>query len=111
MAVTITPVTGAAYVSGNKRVKVCDLAFSSTYPDGGESVTAALVGLNKIEQVLFHGIVMASDEETGNPVGYDYTASKVVLFEGSSAGTAITEKTDSEAHATGAAVRATFIGY
>jgi hypothetical protein len=111
MSVTVTPVVGAATVWGNKRAKVVDLAFSSTYPDGGEAVTAATVGLQKIEQVFFHGVAMASDEETANPVGYDYDTSKVVLFEGAASGAAIAEKTDSEAHATGLRVRATFIGY
>jgi hypothetical protein len=111
MAVTITKVTGANTVFGNKRIKIVDLAFSSTYPDGGESVDADDVGLKKIEQVQFSGAAISTDRETANALSYDFTNSKIIFLEGSTAGTALGEKTDSETHATGAAVRATFIGY
>jgi hypothetical protein len=111
MAVTVTKVTGANSVFGNKRVKIVDLAFTSTYPDGGEALAASAVGLKKIDFAVFSGPALSTDRETANEVSYDFVNSKVVMFESGGANAASAEKTDSEAHATGSAVRAMFVGY
>jgi hypothetical protein len=112
MAVTITRVTGASTVWGNKRARVRDLVFSSNYATGGESVVASDVNLKTIEQVVIHGgVAAASDLATAIPVFYDYTTSKFTFYEGSAAGTALSEKTNAEAYPTGCKLRATFIGY
>lgn len=111
MTLTLTPVTGAHYVAGNKRVRVYDIAASSTYPDGGESLTAADVGLKQIDNVVFSGPALSTDRETANPVSYDFTNSKLIYLEGAASGAAIGEKTDSEAHATGSSVRGSFTGF
>ena len=112
MAVAITKVTGADYVAGNKKVKVRDLVFSGNYATGGESVTAANVGLRKIQQVIPHGGVSAAgDLATAIPTYYDHGTSKFTFYEGSAAGTALSEKTNAEAYPASAELRVTFIGY
>ena len=113
MAVAVTTLTsGTDYVSGNKKVKVRTLTFSGNYATGGESLTASDVGLKKIHQVIFHGgVAAASDLATANPIFYNHATNKVVFYEGSAAGTALAEKTNAEAHATGSFVTATIIGY
>lgn len=113
MALTVTPVPSANYVSGNKKVRVFDLTFSSNYATGGEAFSASTtnVNLRKIESVQFDGIAAAADLATGNPVHYDHATGKIVFFEGSAAGTALSEKTNSEAYPTGCKVRVTVRGY
>jgi hypothetical protein len=115
MAVAVATVAaGTDYVSGNKKVKVRKLTFSGNYATGGESLTASTtnVGLKKIDQVIFHGgVAAASDLATGVPVFYNHATSKVVFYEGSAAGTALSEKTNAEAYPTGCHVYATIIGY
>lgn len=113
MALTVAKVTGADYVAGNKRVKVRDITFDSSYPTTGESLTASDVGLKTIEQVLPHGLAGNSDgtEPTlAVDVRYDHSTSKLQAFE--TAGTVdtahkeVTSTTDLSAFV----VRVTFIG-
>ena len=112
MAVAITKVTGADHVSGNKKVKVRDLVFSGNYATGGETVTAANVGLRKIDEAMVHGgVAVASDLATAIGVFYNHATSKFTFYEGSAAGTALAEKTNAEAYPTGCKVRVTFRGY
>lgn len=113
MAIAVTkPVAGSDYTSANKKVKVRKLVFSGNYATGGEAYTASSVGLRVIEQIIIHGGVAASsDVATAIPVFVDYTNSKFVFYEGSAAGTALSEKTNAEAYPTGCNFRATFIGY
>jgi hypothetical protein len=108
MAVAVT--INSRYVHGNKRVRNVTLTFSSNYATGGEAITPSTVGLKKIEFVRFSGVATSTDLATANPVGYDYANNKVLFYEGSAAGTAISEKTNSEAYPTGSNVRAEFIG-
>ncbi len=53
----------------------------------------------------------AADLVTANPIAYTHSTGKITFYEGSAAGTALTEKTDAEAYPTGSAVRVTFIGH
>lgn len=119
MALTITTVPGADYVAGNKRVKVRDLTFSGNYATGGETVTAAQVGLRKIERVQGLGGVAAASTPTsavllGAVVASDGSSVAIRSYElggTGAAGDPLAEKTDAEAYITGQNVRATFLGY
>lgn len=115
MAIAATAVSGAHTVWGNKRVRVYDLVFSGNYATGGEAITAASIGLRKVEQVHSPGVARSTDLATANPVGFGVnsagTSVTITHYEGSAAGTAISEKTNAEAHATGSNIRVTFIGY
>lgn len=78
MALTLSKVD--AYVAGNKRVRVYDVTFDSVYPTGGESLTPADVGLNRI---LKCSDGTARNGTTGAlPVTYDYANSKLIAWYG-----------------------------
>src|SRR5687768_15933821 len=51
MTVAATQV-GTPHVLGDLQVRIADLAFDSSYPTGGESVTPAMLGLNTIDFLL-----------------------------------------------------------
>lgn len=76
---TITKVD--AFVEGNKRVKIVDVQLTSgaNYTTGGESLTAANVGLRKIITVNALGPAQSSTP-TSFQVGYDYTNSKLIAY-------------------------------
>ena len=79
MALTLTKI--AAFTSGNKRHRVYDVTFDSSYPTGGESLTASDVNLRKIEQLIVHGPSTATrGGTTGALPTYDYTNAKLQLF-------------------------------
>jgi hypothetical protein len=110
MALTLTKI--AAFTSGNKRHRVYDVTFDSSYPTGGESLTASDVNLRKIEQLIVHGPATATrGGTTGVLATYDYTNSKLQAFWGN-AGTAsvLPEVTDTTDIAT-QICRITAIGY
>ena len=110
MALTLTKIS--AYTSGNKRHRVYDVTFDSSYPTGGESLTAADVNLRKIEQPSVPGPATATrGGTTGVLATYDYTNSKLQAFWGN-AGTAsvLPEVTDTTNVAT-QICRITAIGY
>ena len=110
MALTLTKI--AAFTSGNKRHRVYDVTFDSSYPTGGESLTASDVNLRKIEQLIVHGPATATrGGTTGVLATYDYTNSKLQAFWGN-AGTAsvLPEVTDTTNVAT-QICRITAIGY
>ena len=110
MALTLTKI--AAFTSGNKRHRVYDVTFDSSYPTGGESLTASDVNLRKIEQLIVHGPATATrGGTTGVLPTYDYTNSKLQAFWGN-AGTAsvLPEVTDTTDIAT-QICRSTAIGY
>lgn len=112
MAVAATRVAGATHVEGNRKNVVLDLVFSGNYATGGESFTASNAGLRVIEEVRAHGgVAVASDLATAIPIFYNHPTSKFTFYEGSSAGTALSEKTNAEAYPTGCKVRVTVVGY
>jgi len=112
MAVAAAKITGAQdTVWGNKKVRPRRLTFSGNYATGGETIAASNFGLKKVEQIIFHGAVaMASALSTGCPVSWDQANGKLVFFEGSAAGTALSEKTNSEAFPTGCFIDVTAVG-
>ena len=112
MALTLSPVSGASTVWGNKRVRVYDVTFDSSYPTGGESLTASDVKLKKIEFVL-GSQVKNSDGTSAHSVVYDYTNSKLVAhqFDGSAAGVQSFEEVANTADLSTFSGRLAFIGY
>lgn len=94
MSLTIAKVAGADTVFGNKRVKVRDVTFDDSYPTAGESLTAADVGLKKIQWVVPCGVASDSDG-TGGTLGvavrYDHSSSKLQAFESAGDGDSFDE--------------------
>lgn len=111
MAVSLTKVTGADTVFGNKRVKVRDCAFSGNYTTGGETILPATVGLAKIDFVLSAGAALSTDLVTSNPVTYNNATGKLLQYESGASSAASIEKSSGEAYATGSSVRLVFVGY
>lgn len=73
------------HVSGNKRFHFRKITGDSSYPDGGEEITAANVGLKVIEAVVPMGGLAKTDEEDGYAVSIDYTsdtAVKLIVYQG-----------------------------
>mgnify|MGYP006147094089 CR=1 FL=1 len=111
MALTIARVAGADYTEANKRVRVRDVTFDSSYPTDGESLTAADVGLRKIEQAIPHGVAVNTAATSAVAVHYDRTNSKLLAFEtGDTVSTVLDEVGNTESLDT-YSVRMTFIGY
>lgn len=69
MALTIGSLTYS--LEGSKNVARGTIAFDSSYPTGGESLTAANVGLKTIERITFEDVA-------GFSFTYDYTNAKVL---------------------------------
>lgn len=115
MGLTIARVSGADTTWGNKKVKVRDITFDSSYPTGGESLTAADVGLRKIDQVIPNGTAVDSDGTGGTHavvVVYDYSTAKLQAFEGgASANAAVFDEKGSTESLANYLVRVTFVGY
>jgi len=61
-------------VAGHQNIVTGTIAFDSSYPTGGESFTAADLGLRTIDLMLFQ------QGTIGLTYSYDYTASKVQAF-------------------------------
>jgi hypothetical protein len=81
MALTATK--RVKFVAGSKRIHVYNVTFDNSYPTGGESLTAGIIGLNWIEALIpaVNGTEFAV---------YDYTNKKLKLFtaDGTEAGNA-----------------------
>lgn len=74
MGLTVS-LTGDWLISvGNRKESVGTITFDSAYVSGGESLTAANVGLQKIEHISFN------QGEDGYVFEYDYTNSKVKAY-------------------------------
>jgi len=104
MAVSIAKVTGADSVFGNKRVKVRDITFDSSYPTGGEPLTAADVDLKKIDFGICT-IQAVGGTVNVTSVYYDTTNNKLIAYDETPA-----EVTDTATLAT-LVVRCVFFGY
>jgi hypothetical protein len=113
MALTNTAVAGASYSVANKRCRVLNIAFDSSYPTGGEPLTAADCGLKKIEQFIPHGVARGGTGDVAAvAVAYDHTNSKLFAYE--TAGTvdlALKEATSTMDLSTYTDLRVTVIGY
>ncbi len=106
---------GSDTIFGNKRIKIRDIQLTSgaNYTTGGETVTPAMVGLRKIDQVLTDAGGKNATGTFAVPVRYDYTASKLQAYRynGASAGVAFLEEVGAATDLSTFSVRATFIGY
>lgn len=118
MAVALTRVRNASHTANNKRVRVVDAVFSGNYATGGETITPSTsgIGLRVIEQIIPNGnLALSTDLATANMVGVKLnstgTSATLTQYEGSAAGTALSEKTNGEAYATGSNIRLTVIGF
>lgn len=80
MGLALTQV-GKRQVFGARRVVTFDVTFDSSYADDGESLTAAMCGLSNIVYV-HSSVAVDSGRDTGYLVGYDYTASKLLILNG-----------------------------
>lgn len=112
MALSISRVTGADTVFGNKKVKVRDITFDNSYATGGLSLKPSDVRLSAIHFVL--GAVAKNAAGTSSvPVVYDYTNQKLQAFryDGASAGKAFLEEVAAAVDLSTFTVRLTFIGY
>lgn len=103
MGLTVTLTGDWMESQGNRRAVEATIAFDSSYPTGGESLTAANLGL---------GVVTHVDVQSkgGYVFAYDYTNSKVLAYveEDTAAGGPLPEVADttSLAAVTGVRVRA-----
>lgn len=77
MALTLSKVSST--VVGNKRLKIYDVTFDSSYATGGESLTASDVGLRKVEHVAGSNLAVSSTP-TAYFTSYDYTNAKLLAF-------------------------------
>lgn len=75
MGLTIAPVK--SYVTGDRRTVIADVTFDSSYPTGGEALTASDLGLTG---TLTY--VNAAPAPTGHVCPYDRTNSKLMAFNG-----------------------------
>jgi hypothetical protein len=105
---TITRI--ASYVAGNKKVRVCDVQLTSgaNYTTGGETITAASVGVRKIEQAMPSGLALTASGTTSRAVafllGNSTTTTKMLVHTTSSAEAA------SNSDQSTFTVRITFVG-
>lgn len=74
MALTITP--KRCYVTGDRRTVVAEVTFDSSYPTGGESLTAADLGL----ELGMDQIEIGGASSTGHVFQYDWATSKLKAF-------------------------------
>jgi hypothetical protein len=112
MTVVATKITGAPdVVHGSERAHSRRLTFSGNYATGGEAITASTFGLRRITRLIPHaGVASSSDVATSIPIGWNTATSKLLFYEGSAAGTALSEKTNAEAYPTGCFIDVTVFG-
>lgn len=84
MALTISKVTGADHVEGNKRVKVRTVTLDSSYATGGYSLTPSSVGLHSIDTVQ-GGVAVSADGTSARTVAYNHSTQKLQVFTTASA--------------------------
>jgi hypothetical protein len=112
MAVTATKIANSAdMVHGAERAHSRRLTFSGNYATGGEAISASTFGLRRMTRLIPHaGVASSSDVATSIPIGWNTATSKLVFYEGSAAGTALSEKTNAEAYPTGCFIDVTAFG-
>ena len=88
-----------SYKLGNRTQKVVEVTFDDSYPNNGEAITAANVGLKHIDNIQCEPAV-AADGATAVLVAWDRTNSKLLAFESGASGAVFPEKGDTESLAT-----------
>lgn len=106
---TVTQV-GRRTVFGDRRVGFYTLTPSDNYETGGLVLTPAMLGLNDLDYVSVQ-TGSSSDLATALVGKYNAATGKVLFYEGSAAGTALSEKTNAEAFPTGFTVNIMAVGH
>src|SRR3990167_9886713 len=79
MALTVTRTGDWQHLAGNRRVANITVAFDYSYPTGGESLTAADVGMRVIEKVQVQ-------PDNGYNFEFDYTNNLLLVYKDQSSG-------------------------
>lgn len=113
-AVVTTTTIRKKVVLGSMRVSFVTLAFDTgDYAAGGVAVTAAQLGLNRIDSIMFEGLgIETAATPTANIPRWNptnTTTGKIQFFQGAGAGDPMPEK-GAEAFGTGASVRLVAFG-
>jgi hypothetical protein len=106
---TITKPSGASdYDIANKRVRVRDIQLTSgaNYTTGGETITAASVGLNTIFEAIPLGLALPTGGATSRTVGFIYSAPNVKMVVHTTASAEAVSNTDQSTFT----VRVRFVG-
>lgn len=109
MAVSIAQVERRE-VFGSSRILFATLTFSSNYAAGGESLTAADLGLKRLDFITFTGVAPATALTTADVPGYNYATNKVLMYQTGSAADAPLAEKGAEAYITGCNVRIMAVG-
>lgn len=80
MALTITKVADGQRVEGNKRKIDWDITYDSSYVTGGEPVTAAQLGLRRVESLTPHGPFRNTAGTASITVSFDRTNLKLLAY-------------------------------
>lgn len=93
MALAITTPSNASSAVGipggtGSRFIIKRIQFDSSYPTGGESLTAGDLGFKSLHVILCHG------EDSGYVPQYDYTNSKMAVYEAGADAAALDEVAD-----------------
>ena len=83
MAVTVSrqTIAGLPYrTDGTRKRTVTNVTLDTSYPTGGESVTASDLGLNKVEEARVDIIAVGGTVNVANAF-YDLTNNKVKVFD------------------------------
>lgn len=112
MALGVFAVTqiGRRTVFGDRRVGFYALTPSDNYETGGLVLTPSMLGMNDFDFVDVQ-TGSSSDLATALVGKYNAGTGKVLFYEGSAAGTALSEKTNAEAFPTGFTVTVMAIGH
>jgi hypothetical protein len=79
MAITVTtPATALPFVPGNLRCTVRDVVLDDSYPTGGESLTAADLGMSVVSFAIATVKVAGTGSVTA--VHYDVATSKLLAY-------------------------------
>lgn len=111
MALTVAKITGADHVAGNMRARVRTITFDSSYPTGGESLTAADFGLKKLFEVRPHGSFRAAANTSAIEVSYDHTNAKLIAFWGNAGVASVQPEVTNTTDLSTYSGRVTAIGY
>ena len=88
MAITVSVpgyASDVAGVPGNNKYVIKTCTFDSSYATGGEALTATTLGLESLH------ILLLSIENSGYVAQYDYTNSKIALYEAGADGAILDE--------------------
>jgi hypothetical protein len=111
MAIAVTVVDKPS-VFGERRIVIADIVFSGNYATGGEAITAANLGLTRIDFLISAPVSAADAGTTGTPVRYDHSTGKMQHFESLAVAAAnpLGEKDNAEAYVSGTKVRVMAVG-